>query len=68
VRPIYRRGDRVLVELSPRIYLLLIQSWEIIGGELWLYAMVEGVNMPFPATRILRRLSPGESFTLAMLR
>lgn len=36
VRSIYRRGDRVLVELPSGYYLLVIQDSKIIGGELWL--------------------------------
>lgn len=68
VRPIYRAGDRVLVELPPCYYELVIQSWEIISGELWLYAKVAGSPLPFPATCIVRRLAPGEAFTWSMVR
>lgn len=68
VRPIYRTGDRVLVELPPDFYVLSIQSWEIIGGELWLYAMVNGSTLPFPTTSVVRRLAPGEVFTWSMVK
>lgn len=68
VRPIYRNGDRVVVELPPDFYVLLIQSWEIIGGELWLHAKVGSVTIPFQATKIIRRLAPRESFTWSMVK
>lgn len=68
VRSIYRRGDRVIVELPPVFYVLLIRSWEIIGGELWLSAKVNGSTMPFPATSVVRRLAPGEVFTWSMVK
>lgn len=68
VRSIYRRGDRLLVNLPPDYYVLLVQSWEIIGGQLWLYATVKGVTIPFPATDVVRRLAPGEVFTWSMVK
>jgi hypothetical protein len=68
VRSIYRRGDRVLVELPPWFYVLVIQSWEIIQGDLWLYAKVGAFTMPFPAVCIVRRLAPGEDFTWSMVK
>lgn len=68
VRSIYRKGDRVIVKLPPDFYVLLVQSWEIIGGELWLRAKVEGVTMPFPAANAVRRLAPGEVFTWSMVK
>ena len=68
VRSIYRRGDRIVVELPPDFYVLLVQSWEIIGGQLWLSAMVEGSIVAFPATNVVRRLAPGEIFTLSMVK
>jgi hypothetical protein len=68
VRPIYRKGDRIVVELSPDVYVLLVQSWEIIGGELWLHAKVGSATIPFPATKVIRRLAPGEIFTWSMVK
>lgn len=68
VRSIYRRGDRVLVELTPDFYVVLVQSWEIIGGELWLHAKVKDSTIPFPATNVVRRLAPGEVFTWSMVK
>lgn len=68
VRSIYRRGDRVIVKLTPDFYVLLVQSWEIIGGELWLHATVGGSNIPFPATKVVRRLAPSEVFTWSMVK
>lgn len=68
VCPIFRKGDRVLVELPPDFYVVLIQSWEIIGGELWLHAKVKGFTIPFPATKVVRRLAPGEVFTWSMVK
>jgi hypothetical protein len=63
VRPIYRRGDRVLVELPSGKYLLLIEAAEIIGGELWLEGKASEFSKLFPARCVIRRLKPGESFT-----
>jgi hypothetical protein len=68
VRSIYRMGDRVLVELPPWFYVLVIQSWQIIQGELWLYAKMGNSTMPFPASCVVRRLAPGEDFTWSMVR
>lgn len=68
VRSIYRAGDRVLVELPPWFYLLKIESWEVIQGELWLHAKVGSSTMPFPAACVVRRLAPGEVFIWPMLR
>lgn len=60
VRPIYRRGDRVLVELDSGLYDLIIQTSEVVGGELWLYGKGPGFIKTFPAKCVVRRLSPGE--------
>lgn len=68
VRSIYRKGDRILVKLPPDFYVLLVQSWEIIGGELWLHAKVGSATIPFPATKIVRRLAPGEVFIWSMVK
>lgn len=63
VRPIYRRGDRVLVEMEDGFYDLTIQLSEIIDGALWLYGAGTGFIKTFPAECIVRRLAPGEDFT-----
>jgi hypothetical protein len=63
VRPIYRIGDRVLVELESGFYDLIIRSSEIIGRELWLYGEGPGFVKTFPAGCIIRRLARGENFT-----
>lgn len=63
VRPIYRRGDRVLVELELGLYDLTILLSEIIAGELWLYRAGPRFVKTFPAGCIVRRLTPGEDFT-----
>jgi hypothetical protein len=63
VRSIFRRGDRVLVELESGLYVLVIQSSEIIDGELWLYGAGPGSIKTFQAECIVRRLAPGERFT-----
>jgi hypothetical protein len=63
VRPIYRKGDRVLVKLPSGIYHLVIQSAEIIGSELWLEGKASEFSMSFPAKCVVRRLRPGEPFT-----
>ena len=63
VRPIYRRGDRVMVELPSGFYQLVILSSKIVGGELWLDGEWLGFGTSFPARCIVRRLEPGEAFT-----
>lgn len=63
VRPIYRRGDRVLVELPSGKYQLMIEAAKIISGELWLEGKASEFSKFFPARCIVRRLMPGESFT-----
>jgi hypothetical protein len=68
VRSIYRNGDRIVVELPPDFYVLLVRSGEIIGGELWLHAKVGSAIIPFPATKVIRRLAPGEIFTWSMVK
>lgn len=61
VRPIYRRGDRVLVELDSGFYDLIIKSSEVIAGEVWLYGAGPAFVKTFTADCIVRRLAPGES-------
>jgi len=63
VRPIYRKGDRVLVELESGLYDLVIQSAEAIAGEVWLYGAGPRFVKTFPARCIVRRLAPGEDLT-----
>jgi hypothetical protein len=63
VRPIYRRGDRVLVELPSGYYVLVVQSSEVVAGDVWLYGKGNDFYLPFPARRVVRRLAPGEVFT-----
>jgi hypothetical protein len=63
VRPIYRKGDRVLVELDSGFYDLTILLSEVVAGELWLYGAGAGFVKTFPAGRIVRRLAPGEDLT-----
>ena len=62
VRPIYRKGDRVLVELESGLYDLTIRSSEVIAGELWLYGAGPGFIKTFSAECIVRRLAPSEVF------
>lgn len=60
VRPIYGKGDRVLVKMPLCYYLLEIHASEIIDGELWFYGKGVDLIMPFPASCVVRRLSLGE--------
>lgn len=62
VRPIYRKGDRVLVHLPSGDYGLVIHASDTIDGEVWFYGKGVGI-MPFPATSIVRRLAPDEALT-----
>jgi hypothetical protein len=68
VRPIYRRGDRVLVNLPPGYYGLVIHASDFIDGEVWFYGRGADVIMPFPATKIVRRLAPDEPLTRPELK
>lgn len=63
VRPIYRLGDRVLVELPSGFYQLVVQSAKIADGELWLDGKAAEFYTTFPARLVIRRLAPGEVFT-----
>lgn len=59
VRPIYERGDRVLVKLPLCFYVLEIHAAEIIDGELWFYGKGVDIITAFPATCVVRRLTAG---------
>jgi hypothetical protein len=63
VRPIYRKGDRVMVKLPSGFYVLVIQASEFIAGELWLDGHSAEFGTSFPARCVVRRLAPGENFT-----
>jgi hypothetical protein len=64
VRSIYRKGDHVLVRLPSGVYRLVVQSAEIVGGELWLDGEASEFSKYFPARCVVRRLRPSEPFTL----
>jgi hypothetical protein len=56
VRPIYRRGDRVLVEL-PFGYCDVVEGSEIEDGRVWLYGACGGLGVRFTAKAVVRRLT-----------
>lgn len=60
VRPIYRLGDHVLVRLPFGRFELEIRASEVIDGEVWFYGKRACLIIPFPVTRIVRRLIPDE--------
>jgi hypothetical protein len=60
VRPIYRKGDRVLVKLLTGFCAFVIQGSEDRGGELWFYGASCCSMMYFPAASIVGRLDAGE--------
>jgi hypothetical protein len=68
VRPIYRRGDRVLVELPSGYHVLVIQASETIAGEMWFDGESSEFGTSFPARSIVRRLAPGEVFNWRTLK
>jgi hypothetical protein len=68
VRPIYRKGDRVLVELPSGYYVLMIQASEVVAGELWFDGESSEFGTSFPARSIIRRLAPGEVFNWRTLK
>ena len=67
VRPIYRKGDRVLVHLPSGYYGLVIHASDVIDGQLWFYGRGLGI-MPFPATSIVRRLAQDEALIWPKLK
>lgn len=60
VRPIYRRGDHVLVRLPTGLHQLEIRASEVIDGEVWFYGRRACLIMPFTTACVVRRLTPGE--------
>jgi hypothetical protein len=58
VRPIYRRGDRVLVKLPFGYCEVVIQSYEMRLGALWLNGFGPGSLVSFPMKKVRYRLSP----------
>jgi hypothetical protein len=68
VRPIYRTGDRVLVELPSGFHVLVIQASEVVAGELWFDGESSKFGTSFPARSIVRRLAPGEVFNWRTLK
>ena len=68
VRPIYRTGDRVLVELPSGYYVLVIQASEVVADELWFDGESPEFGTSFPARSIVRRLAPGEVFNWRTLK
>lgn len=58
VRPIFRRGDRVLVKVPFGYCEMVVQGFETRGGSLWLYGLVWGFLVSFPIKRVRRRLAP----------
>jgi len=58
VRPIYRKGDRVLVELLPFGYCdVVVEGSEIEDGRVWLYGACGGLGVRFTAEEIVCRLA-----------
>lgn len=58
VRPIYRMGDRVLVKLPFGYCEVVIQSYEVRDGALWLHGLGPGALVSFPMKKVRYRLSP----------
>lgn len=58
VRPIFRRGDRVLVRTSFGYFDVVVQWYEIKEGKLWLCGEGPGFGGVFPVTDVIRRISP----------
>lgn len=58
VRPIFRRGDRVLVKLPFGYCEVVIQGYEVRGGALWINELGPGSLVSFPMKKVRYRLSP----------
>jgi hypothetical protein len=56
VRPIYRKGDRVLVELPFGYCDVIIEGSEVEGGRLRLYGVCGGWGIRFTADAVACRL------------
>ena len=57
VRPIYRKGDRVLVELPFGYGDVVIEGAEVEGGRLRLYGVCGGLGIRFTAEAVVCRLA-----------
>jgi hypothetical protein len=57
VRPIYRKGDRVLVELPFGNYDMIVEGCEIEDGWVWLYGACGGLGLRFTPKAVVRRLA-----------
>jgi hypothetical protein len=60
VRPIYKKGDRVLVKFLTGFCAFVIQECEYREGELWFYGVSCCSMMYFPVASIVGRLGAGE--------
>lgn len=60
VRPIYEKGDRVLVRFLTEFCAFVIQECEYREGELWFYGVSCCSMMYFPVVSIVGRLGAGE--------
>jgi hypothetical protein len=60
VRPIYEKGDRVLVRFLTGFCAFVIQECEDRGGELWFYGASCCSMMYFPVASVVGRLDAGE--------
>lgn len=60
VRPIYRKGDRVLVKLLTGFCAFVIQEFEYMDRELWFYEVSCCLMMYFPFASVVGRLDAGE--------
>jgi len=57
VRPIYREGDRVLVEFPFGYCEVIIEGTEIEGGQLRLYGVCVGLGLRFTSEAVVYRLA-----------
>jgi hypothetical protein len=57
VRPIYRKGDRVLVELPFGYCDVVVEGSEIKDGRVWLYGACGSLGVRFTPKAVVRRLA-----------
>ena len=67
VRPIYEKGDRVLVKFLTGFCAFVIQECEYREGELWFYGVSCCSMMYFPAVSIVCRLEMNENLSWSNL-
>lgn len=65
VRPIFRKGDRLLVKFPFGSCEMVVQRHAIKSGRVWLYGMCYGFVVLFFASQVIRRITLHQAFDYA---